>query len=48
MGERRDACRVFWGRVDGKKQLGKPKHRWENNIKVRGMEFIDLASDWDG
>jgi len=33
-GGRRGACRVSVGKPEGKKQLGKPRHRWEDNIKT--------------
>ena len=34
MGERRNVCRVSVGKSEGKRSLGRPRHRWENNIKV--------------
>jgi hypothetical protein len=34
MGERRGAYRVLVGKPEGKRPLGKPTHRWEDNIKV--------------
>jgi hypothetical protein len=34
MGERRGAYRVLVGKPKGKKPLGRPKRRWEDNIKV--------------
>ena len=34
MGERRGACRVLVGKPEGKKPLGRPRHRWEDNIKM--------------
>jgi hypothetical protein len=34
MGERRDACRVLVGKPEGRRSLGRPKHRWEDNIKM--------------
>jgi hypothetical protein len=34
MGDRRGAYRVFGGRPDGKRQLGRPSRRWEDNIKM--------------
>jgi len=37
MGDRRGAHRVLVGRPDGKKQLGRPKRRWKDNIEVDGM-----------
>jgi hypothetical protein len=42
------------GRPEGKRPLGRPKHRWEDNIKMYlteiewgGMDWIDLAQDRD-
>jgi len=32
MADRRGVYGVFVGRPDGKKPLGRPKHRWEDNI----------------
>jgi hypothetical protein len=34
MGKRRGAFRVFVWRPEGKRPLGRPKHRWEGNIKM--------------
>jgi hypothetical protein len=34
MGERRGACRVLVRKPEGKKPLGRPRHRWEDNIKM--------------
>jgi len=34
MGERRSAYRILVGRSEGRKTLGRPRHRWEDNIKV--------------
>ena len=51
-GERRSAYRVLEGKPEGKRQLGRPRHRWEDNIKMDlqeevcgGMDWIDLAQD---
>jgi hypothetical protein len=33
MGETRNACNVVVGKPEGKRQLGKPRHGWEDNIK---------------
>jgi len=33
-GERRGAYRVLVGRLEGKRTLGRPKYRWEDNIKM--------------
>jgi len=34
MGERRGAYRVLVGEPKGKRQLGRPRCRWEDNIKM--------------
>ena len=54
MGEMRGVCRVLVGRSEGKRPLGRPRHRWENNIKIDfqkvgcgGMDWIELAQDRD-
>ena len=45
MGERRGAYRVFVGKPDRNRQLGRPRQRWEDNIKMvvkkMGAEFVD-------
>ena len=38
MGDRRGAYRVLVGRPDGKGPLGRPRHRWEDNIKIDFQE----------
>jgi len=42
------------GKTEGKRQLGKPRRRWEDNIKMDlkevgfwGMDWIELAQDKD-
>jgi hypothetical protein len=34
MGEERGVHRVLVGKPEGKRPLGRPRHRWEDNIKV--------------
>jgi hypothetical protein len=34
MGEKRVVYRVFVGKLEGKKRLGGPRRRWEDNIKM--------------
>jgi hypothetical protein len=34
MGEGRGVYRVFVGRPEGKRPLGRPRRRWEDNIKL--------------
>jgi hypothetical protein len=41
-GENRNVLMVFVGKPDGKGPLGKPTHRWKNNIK---MDWLHLAQD---
>jgi hypothetical protein len=33
MGEKRNAYRILVGKQKGKRLLGRPKHRWKDNIK---------------
>jgi hypothetical protein len=54
MGESRGVYRVFVGKPEGKRPLGRPRCRWENNIKMDlqevgcgGMDWIELTQDWD-
>jgi len=34
MRERRGECRVLVGKPEGKRPLGRPRYRWEDNIKM--------------
>jgi hypothetical protein len=34
MGEKRDVYRVLVGKPERKRQLGRPRLRWEDNIKM--------------
>jgi hypothetical protein len=34
MGERRGLNRVLVGKPEGKRRLGRPRNRWEDNIKM--------------
>jgi hypothetical protein len=50
MGEGRGVHRVLVGKPDGKRPLGRPRRRWEDNIKldllgrgVGSMDWIDLV-----
>ncbi|KAJ4432306.1 hypothetical protein ANN_20925 [Periplaneta americana] len=54
MGESRNAYRVLVGRPEGKRPLGRPIRRWEDNIKMDLREvgyddrdWINLAQDRD-
>ncbi|KAJ4438684.1 hypothetical protein ANN_14631 [Periplaneta americana] len=54
MGESINAYRVLVGRPEGKRSLGRPRRRWEGNIKMDlrevgydDREWINLAQDRD-
>ena len=54
MGERRGVYRVLVGKPEGKRPLGRPRRKWEHNIKVDLQEvrcgdtdWIELAQDRD-
>jgi len=38
MGERRGVYRVLVGKSEGKRPLGRPRRRWEDNIKMDLLE----------
>ena len=53
-GESRGVYRVLVWKSEGKKPLGRPRRRWEDNIKMDlqdvgcvGMDCIELAHDCD-
>jgi hypothetical protein len=39
MGERRGAERVLVRKLEGKRPLGRPRRRWEYNIKMNFQEI---------
>jgi hypothetical protein len=53
MGEGKGAYKILVGRPEGRRPLGRPRHRWEDNIKMDqevgwgGMDWIDMAQDRD-
>jgi len=54
MGEGTGVYRVLLGRPEGKRPLGRPRCRWEDNIKMDlqevgcgGMDWIELVHDRD-
>jgi hypothetical protein len=49
-----NAYRILMRKPEGKRQLGRPRRRWMDNVKMDlremgwgGMEWIDLAQDRD-
>jgi hypothetical protein len=53
VGEKRGSYRILVGRPEGRRLLGRPRRRWENNIKIDlqevgwGMDWIELVQDRD-
>jgi hypothetical protein len=53
-GEGKGVYRVLVGQPEGKRPMGRPRRRWEDNIKMDlqevecgGMDWIELAQDRD-
>jgi hypothetical protein len=54
MGERRGAYSALVGKPDGRRSVGRPRRRWEDNIKMDlrevgwgDVDWINLAQDRD-
>jgi hypothetical protein len=53
MEERRGIYKILVGRPEGRRPFGRPRSRWEDNIKMYlqdvewGIDWIDLAQDRD-
>jgi hypothetical protein len=52
MREKRNAYKILVGKPEGKRPLGRPRSRWEDNIKMDlkeigwgGMNWIHLTQD---
>jgi len=39
-------CRVLVGKPEGKRPLGRPRRRWEDNIKIDFQEVGGDCGDW--
>ena len=56
MGEKRGVYRVLVGKPKGKRPLGRPRHRWEDNIKMdlqevgwgawTGLIWLRIGTKW--
>ena len=46
MGEGRSVQRVLVGKPERKRPLGRPRHRWEDNIKMDLQEMGGGCGDW--
>ena len=46
MGEGRGVHRVLVGKAEGRRPLGRPRHRWEDNIKTDLQEVGGGLGDW--
>jgi hypothetical protein len=47
-GEERDVYRVLVGKPEGKRLLGRTRHRWEDNIQMDHQEVGYGGMDWIG
>jgi hypothetical protein len=48
MGERRYAYRLFVGKPEGRRPLGRPRRRWLDNIRMDLVEVGCGNVDWIG
>ena len=46
MGQGRCVHRVLVGKPEGKRPLGRPRRRWEDNIKMDLQEVGGICGDW--
>ena len=46
MGEGRRVHRVLVGKPEGKRPMGRPRRRWEDNIKMDLQEVGGGCGDW--
>jgi hypothetical protein len=52
IGEMRNECKILVGKHEGKRSLGNPRRRWEDNIRMdlreigcEGVDWINLSQD---
>jgi hypothetical protein len=46
MGEKRNAYRLLVGKPEGKRQLGRPRRRWVDNIRMDLGEVGSAVGKW--
>jgi hypothetical protein len=46
MGEERKVYKVLVGKPEGKSPLGRPRHRWEDRIRIDLREIVSGCVDW--
>jgi hypothetical protein len=46
MGEERKVYKVLVGKPEGKRPLGRPRHRWEDGIRMDLREIGLVSVDW--
>jgi len=46
MGEVKNAYNILVGKIEGRRPLGRPRCRWENNIRVDLREIVWEVVDW--
>jgi hypothetical protein len=46
MGEGRGMHRVLVGKPEGKRPMGRPRYRWEDNVKMDLQEVGGSFGDW--
>jgi hypothetical protein len=48
MGEKGNVYRLLMGKPEGKRPLGRPRHRWIDNIEMDLLEIGVSVVDWTG
>jgi hypothetical protein len=48
LGEKINAYKLFLGKPEGNGPLGKPRHRWVDNIKMNLLKIVWSGVDWIG
>jgi hypothetical protein len=48
MGEKKNVYMLLVGKPEGKRQLGRPRHKWIDNIKMDLLEIGLSVVDWIG